>query len=410
MNGTQIVDAFVAAPAVAWGWFWGLNLGLKSGVVCALVGIYQVITHVMGSLRKRETEAPSHNVEVNVNVPERIDSQTLAEQVYEDQRKDLKEAHQTIQSKDAEIKALRDVIDGLRKPQETPKEDNFAAQAEAELAKGNPHLAKVFYKEEAEKNVEAGDDRYLKAAQAYRRLGFLDFMSNPKEAAKAYRKSLELDPNSADAWNRLGLLYQLFGDMKEAEEAYGKVLQLKKNDNKWKSIAYGNLGLIRYKQGDLEGAEEFYNKALEIDIEIGSKEGMAVDYGNLGVIRKIQGDLEGAEEFHNKALKLHDQLGSKEGMAADYGNLGIIRKTQGDLEGAEEFYNEALEIDIEIGRKEGMAIRYANLGLIREDQGKLQEAREFWEKSLDLYTQMGAAPMIERIQGWLDGLDSNEDS
>ncbi len=540
MNSTQIFDAAVAAPGVAWGWFLGLNLGLKLTFLCAVFGAYPVVIHISNffkgsnklddsqnlaeklyedlkqtqvalQLKDEEIKALKEDIdglrEAQKNPEEKNyaaraeaelangkidlakafsaeeaakhlkagDDSYLKEAPQTLQSKDeeikalkdaidglreaqknpeeknyaaraeaelangkidlakafsaeeaakhlkagddsyLKEAPQTLQSKDEEIKALKDAIDGLREAQKNPKEKNHAARAEAELANGKIDLAKAFYAEEAAKHLKAGDDSYLKAAEALRRKGALDYMNNPAEAMKAYQKSVELDPKSADGWNQLGLLHHLLGNLKLAGDAFNEVLQLSNSDKSIKAVAYGNLGVIRKTQGDLEGAEDFYLKALEIDKELGSKEGMAADYGNLGVIRDTQGDLEGAEELYLKALEIDKELGRKEGMAIRYGNLGLIRDTQGDLEGAEELYLKALEIDKELGRKEGMAIRYGNLGLIRAAQGDLEGAEEFYNKALKIGKELGSKEriaiqygnlgIIRKTQGDLEGAE-----
>ena len=366
-NSTQIVDAVMTMPDVVWGWFWGLGFTVKLSVLGVVLAAYPVSVHFFGLFKRKGNDRLTQSVEVNVNVPERIDSQTFAEKVYEDQRKELKDAHQLNQSKDEEIKALKDVIDGLREPQETPEEDDHAAQAEVELAKGNTNLAKAFFKEAAKKNVAAGNERYLKAAEAYRRLGALDYMSNPKVAFDAYLQSVDLDPNNAEGWNRIGQLRHLFGELEEAEKAYLKVLQFD-DDKKWKAIVYGNLGVIRQTQGDLGEAEKLYNKALILDEELESKEGLAIRFGNLGSIRKIQGDLCGAEDFFIKALEINNAISNDEILAANYANLASIREIQGDLKEANEFYRKALEVSIELGNKAGVAAIYNNFGLVRQAQ------------------------------------------
>ncbi|WP_415717640.1 tetratricopeptide repeat protein [Maridesulfovibrio sp.] len=423
-------------------WFKGLSTGDQikfGGVVVAIMGL---LLSAYSILRTEPRQDLLHK-----------DSKILAEQIYEDLRKTNEEngrLREGMHSKEDEIAALKDIIEDLRKPRKTQEETDLATKAEIELAKGNVEAAKGFYADEVKRNLKDSNDSKLKAAENYRRIGALDFMNNPKEAVKAYEKSVELDPDNVVGWNRLGVLHKLLGNLKLAGDAFNEVLQLSNSDKSIKAVAYGNLGVIRQTQGDLEGAEEFQLKALEIDKELGSKEGMAIRYGNLGLIRKTQGDLEGAEElylkaldvfkelghkegmaaaygnlgvirqtqgdlegaeeFQLKALEIDKELGRKEGMAIRYGNLGLIRKTQGDLEGAEEFQLKALEIDKELGRKEGMAIRYGNLGLIRKTQGDLEAAKDFWQKSLALYKQIGAAPMIEKVQGWLDELEDNKDS
>ena len=51
-----------------------------------------------------------------------------------------------------------------------------------------------------------------------------------------------------------------------------------------------------------------------------------------------------------------------------------------------------------------MASEYGNLGNIYETRGDLDKAREYWEKSVRLFQEIGATTMVERVQGWIDGL------
>ncbi|WP_419779674.1 tetratricopeptide repeat protein [Maridesulfovibrio sp.] len=356
---------------------WVLNLGQSDAIAFAGV-VVETISAVQGfkffnKKKISESALAPVSVPVIVQVPEREDPDKLSRKIFEKlcaKDDELCKAQQTLRTREDEIKDLKDIIEDLRKPRETEEETNLAAKAEMELAKGNVEAAKGFYAEEAKKNLNTIDENKLEAAKNYRRIGALDYMTNPKEAVKSYQKSIELDPSSADGWNQLGLLNRLLGNLKFAEDAFNEVLRLSDSDKSFKAIAYGNLGLIRHTQGDLEGAEDFHLKALEIDKE----------------------------------------LGCKEGIAAAYGNLGLIRKTQGDLEEAEEFHLKALEIDEELGRKEGMAIRYGNLGNIRKTQGNLEAAKDYWQKALTLFSQIGATREIKKTQALLDELEANKDS
>ena len=299
-------------------WFKGLNTGEKIAFwgtvfagLCFLCAIYPIV-------HAEEKKDLVHQ-----------DSTFLAEQLYSDLCKaneDNCRLREGMHSKEDEIASLKDIIEDLRKPRQTQEETDLATKAEIELAKGNVEAAKGFYADEAKRNLRASDESRLKAAENYRRIGALDFMNNPKEAVKAYEKSVELDPESAIGWNRLGLLYKLLGNIDKAKQAYQEVSRLCKENEELKAVVYNNLANIRLSQGDLEGAEDFYNKALEIFKKFEHPKGMAAAYGNLGNIRQTQGDLEGAEEYWQKALTLFSQIGATR----------EIKKTQSLLDKLEE--------------------------------------------------------------------------
>ncbi len=44
------------------------------------------------------------------------------------------------------------------------------------------------------------------------------------------------------------------------------------------------------------------------------------------------------------------------------------------------------------------------LGLIFQTRGELDKARKLWTKALDLFAKIGMPHMVEKVQGWLDGL------
>ncbi|MHC4982777.1 MAG: tetratricopeptide repeat protein [Planctomycetota bacterium] len=236
------------------------------------------------------------------------------------------------------------------------------------------------------------------------------------EAETAHRRVLELgrsqrnDEAEAVALGNLGLIYQTGGHLDEAEEAHRKALEIdeRMGDEEGIANAYGNLGLIYQTRGQFDEAEEALRKALEIDERMGNEEGMAAAYGNIGLIYKTRGDLDEAEKMHRKALEIDKRLGNQEGMANQYGKLGLVYLTRGDLDEAEKMHRNALEIHERMGNQEGMAGDYGNLGTLYKARGNAEEAREYWSKARDLYRKIGMEHMAEKVQGWLDELDSGE--
>ncbi len=124
----------------------------------------------------------------------------------------------------------------------------------------------------------------------------------------------------------------------------------------------------------------------------------------LGLLHYHLGNLDQAEHALLRAVEVDLKLGSLEGMANDYGNLGIVYKTRGDLEQAEKMYRQSLEINQKLGSLEGMAIQYTNLGILCETRGDITHTREMWSKALELYRRIGAATQIRKVEQWLKDL------
>jgi len=64
-------------------------------------------------------------------------------------------------------------------------------------------------------------------------------------------------------------------------------------------------------------------------------------------------------------------------------------------------HKKSLALNEELGRKEGMAIQYGNLGLIAKQRGDMAQACAHWRRARDLYRQIGAKPMVEKVEGWM---------
>jgi len=192
-------------------------------------------------------------------------------------------------------------------------------------------------------------------------------------------------PDDIFALNQRGHIHKLQGHLKEAEDCYGRVLQLgcDASDNKSvQAVALGNLGLIYKMRGDLDKAEEMYLKSLDINEKLDRLEGMASSYGNLGNVYRRRGELDKAEQMYLKSLEIKERLGLQEGMANSYGNLGNVYFMRGELDKAEEMHLKSLEIDKMLGGLDGMGADYSNLGFVYEQRGDIGRAKEYWEKAL----------------------------
>lgn len=93
------------------------------------------------------------------------------------------------------------------------------------------------------------------------------------EAAVAYQRLLDKDPNNADILNKIGIAYQQLGQDDLAERYYRKALRADKNS----AHSLNNLGTIEYSRQRFGKAIKYYKKA----ISAGGKD-LAPIYSNLG--------------------------------------------------------------------------------------------------------------------------------
>jgi tetratricopeptide (TPR) repeat protein len=107
-----------------------------------------------------------------------------------------------------------------------------------------------------------------------------------------YSRSIELNPQNANAYNSRGLAKQAKGDLDGAIADFNRVIELAPRGN---VISYNNRGLAKQAKGDLDGAIADFNRAIELDPEY------ADAYNNRGKAKQAKGDLEGAKADYNRA-------------------------------------------------------------------------------------------------------------
>ncbi len=140
-----------------------------------------------------------------------------------------------------------------------------------------------------------------------------------------FEEALKYIPDFVSAYNNYGVALTYLGDLKNAEEAFLKVLELSSIDNNNIHLnevakAYVNLGYIFNNKGDFKKAVYYLEKGLECD---GANPEI---YNHLGIARCGMGDLRAGVKFFEMALKIDHEHGAaatnlkrvKEALVGDY--------------------------------------------------------------------------------------------
>jgi Tfp pilus assembly protein PilF len=115
------------------------------------------------------------------------------------------------------------------------------------------------------------------------------------KAIQAYQKVIELDPTYVEAYNNLGITYQMVGDVDRASGVYQKSTEINPRYEK----GYNNLGILLFLKGLYEEALETFQKALAINSN------NIESHINLGILFKKKGEWEKAIESYQKALAIN---------------------------------------------------------------------------------------------------------
>ena len=175
-----------------------------------------------------------------------------------------------------------------------------AAEGDERLAKALDLLkankvgeaAELFHAVAADKEARIKRDS-REAAAAYRNLGAIAGLGNPKQAFEAYTKAVELDPYDIESLLWVAWLEKERGNLWEAEAHFQRVLALATSDDRaWaKYWAQVGLGDIRLDRGNLPDALKSYRDGLAIRDRLakadpgnaGWQRDLSVSYAKLGV-------------------------------------------------------------------------------------------------------------------------------
>ena len=83
---------------------------------------------------------------------------------------------------------------------------------------------------------------------------------NIEQAVPYYQKAIALNPNCAQAYNDLGIIFETKGNIEEAERMYLKAIEIAPDYPN----SYSNLALLYERQGDYANAKLYWERSLEL--------------------------------------------------------------------------------------------------------------------------------------------------
>jgi tetratricopeptide (TPR) repeat protein len=193
------------------------------------------------------------------------------------------------------------------------KAHNNMALASIDL--GELEMAEVHYRESLAIEPEAA---------IYSDLGFvLERQGMIEDAAEAYRKALELDPELHSAHYNLGGSLARSGDYEEAEVHLRAALETSPNTQ-----TYTGLGVVQWQQGRTDDAIANLEAAIDAD----PKNAAAYDY--LGTIYVEQGRLEDAESTYRLLVRNQPSAAAHQELAQLLARMGRTEEARREMERA----------------------------------------------------------------------------
>ncbi|NOG71197.1 tetratricopeptide repeat protein, partial [Roseicella sp. DB1501] len=246
------------------------------------------------------------------------------------------------------------------------------------------------------------------AAAAFRNLGAIAGLRDPKRALEAYRQAAELDPEDIESIYWTGWLSLERGDLGEAEARLRTVLRLAgANGQDWYEYwARLGLGDVKRARGDLSAAMGEYRQAAVIAERLvqadpgnaGWQRDLSVSRNKIGDVLVAQGNLPAALQAYRDGLAIAERLaqadpgnaGWQRDLSVSYDRVGDVLVAQGNLTAALQAY------------RDGLAIRER---LAKADPGTAEWQRDLSvsrNKIGDVLVAQGSLPAA--LQAYRDGL------
>jgi tetratricopeptide (TPR) repeat protein len=188
---------------------------------------------------------------------------------------------------------------------------------------------KLFRMIAEEKAARISKDR-KDAAAAYRNLGAIAGLADPKRALDAYLKAVEFDPDDADSLIWIGFIQIERGNLNEAQSRLARVGSLANGEDRvwYRYWSFLGLGDVQVAQGNLPDALKSFRDGLAIRDRLaqsdpgnaGWQRDLSVSYDRVGDVQVAQGNLPDALKSFRDGLAIADRLAQ-----SDPGNAGWQR-------------------------------------------------------------------------------------
>lgn len=206
---------------------------------------------------------------------------------------------------------------------------------------------------------------------------------------------------AAQAFNNLGVVAAIQGDIDQAMTNYERALSLRQELNDQKGVAslYNNLGNLQEEKGDYLGALENLQQSFAIRQQLKDTQRMARVLYNISYVHERMGNYPEALDYVLRHLELLKGTEDAYSLFNAYTLLGNINVELEIYNEALNYYQQALTIAEDIGDDYELAIAYNNLGNMLDDlaeqdykdknysaaRPRFSQALDYLQRALSIY-------------------------
>lgn len=256
--------------------------------------------------------------------------------------------------------------------------DKRYASALQSLKDGKVEQAEALLRQLAEETARRADTESKRAAEAYRRLGAIAGLGDPKRAREAYAKALQFDPADSDALYWHGWLSLLAGNLSVAEKDLNRLLDIskQKGDSRGVFRAQLRLGELVRDRGNLDAALKHQMAANEIAItraeakpdDAERERDLSISYEKLGDVFYATGDIGKALVYFRKGQEISKRLAENDRKNTHWQrDLAVLLERIGDVLVTQGKFDEAL-------------VSYRQSATIRSTLTEVAPGNESWQR------------------------------
>jgi tetratricopeptide (TPR) repeat protein len=255
-------------------------------------------------------------------------------------------------------------------------------------------------------------------AMAWRNLGAIAGLNDPKRALDAYKEALKFDQDDVASLYGSGEILSNRGDLPNAEKQFSRVVALTKESDPPHVWALVGLADINASRGDLPAALALYRDSLSIAKKLGQasdlgdvqhqRQVMAIN-NRIGDVLVAEGNLDDALAAYRLALDISARLAretradnknpfAQRDLSVADNKIGDVLLERGDLRDAEEWYQAGTAIAIQNARtytglndvlvQHDLWASYMKCGRVRERQGDHFGAAKFFNQSISIIRKL----------------------
>jgi tetratricopeptide (TPR) repeat protein len=299
---------------------------------------------------------------------------------------------------------LQKALDLLKANKPQDAEPLFRAAAEEKAARVRTDRARL------EKDSKA-------AAAAYRNLGAIAGLGDPKRAREAYAKALEYDGDDLEALYWYGYLNLLAGDLGTAQRTLARLLETATARGDQRGIYRAHLVQARVMQdrGSLPSAVEHLEKSRGIALaesaagkdDLEWQRDVSEAQARMGDVLRAQGNLPAALDSYRAAHAIRERLttadpgnaGWQRDLSISQAGIGDVLQAQGNLPAALDSYKAAHAIMERLaaadpgngGLQHDLAICHGSIGDVLQAQGNLPAALDSYKAAHANMERLAAA-------------------